>query len=652
MNFLRKLFASQPKNAWVSISGNHKGYSTNYTGWSFVAIDKIAQTISQIEIFAEKNGEKTESIAIDLIKKPNEYSTPYDLVYSTISLMLIYGEAYWILDSEDRPSVIEVAKNSQAFYDADKRVFKYQGEKIDIDRVIVFKNTNPMNPKRGQSRKDRIGLWLENAVFSDQFKQDAFLNGGYASSVLETSASTAEQLEEIRGRFNASYTGNGKRNKTIILGKDQKFTPVNQDVLGKIQDGDPERDRILSAYGVPASVLGITESGMSRADAEAKNAAFLQHTIEPMVKNFLSHLNTFYLTKFSNFSGVTISYPEIVPKDSERQIAYNKAALAGQSWMTINEIRASEGLPPLQQGGDQVMATGFPTPIGIPEEQKQSKKPDFKDVIKKSWDKKKANKLIYSKVKLTEEMKEKLTKEFHAKTEKYEKDYIKILNQNDQRIINTVMNNQKSFITKEFGLNLLQEEQTLFELSLPLMTTLFQEEGTLQMDALQTLNPFLPFAEELQEALRDELRRHTDSYTQTSFKRIKETVTEGFAEGLGEDQIEDNLRNVLSFNPNRAMTMARTTVHTVSSRAIREAFIQSGVVKTVIWYTAGDEKVCRLCKPMDGKVRKVKEIWYKKGEKLASTSGSDTYATFGDIKSPSLHTSCRCREFPGEISVD
>jgi len=84
----------------------------------------------------------------------------------------------------------------------------------------------------------------------------------------------------------------------------------------------------------------------------------------------------------------------------------------------------------------------------------------------------------------------------------------------------------------------------------------------------------------------------------------------------------------------RAERVARTTVFATANDAAREAYIQSGVVKTVVWHTAEDELVCPECGPYDGK-----EI--------------DVNDSFGnDLVDPPLHVNCRCFTNAGEIRVE
>jgi hypothetical protein len=98
--------------------------------------------------------------------------------------------------------------------------------------------------------------------------------------------------------------------------------------------------------------------------------------------------------------------------------------------------------------------------------------------------------------------------------------------------------------------------------------------------------------------------------------------------------------------------VAETESFYIANKASREAYIQSGVVKTMRWWTAEDERVCEFCGPMHGRVIGVKEVFFKKGEVVAGRDGGNLNLNYRTMDVPPLHTSCRCFVRPEEISVD
>jgi uncharacterized protein with gpF-like domain len=61
----------------------------------------------------------------------------------------------------------------------------------------------------------------------------------------------------------------------------------------------------------------------------------------------------------------------------------------------------------------------------------------------------------------------------------------------------------------------------------------------------------------------------------------------------------------------RAGLIAKTESYQPANWANREAWTQSGVVQSLMWYTAEDEKVCPYCSELDGKVVGIEDAFFK-----------------------------------------
>lgn len=87
-----------------------------------------------------------------------------------------------------------------------------------------------------------------------------------------------------------------------------------------------------------------------------------------------------------------------------------------------------------------------------------------------------------------------------------------------------------------------------------------------------------------------------------------------------------------------AKVMAQTLSYAATNFANLKAWKESGVVKTVVWYTMKDNNVCELCAPLDGK-----EV----------PTGADFFtADYGNGNHPPLHLGCRCGLRPEKISIE
>ena len=98
--------------------------------------------------------------------------------------------------------------------------------------------------------------------------------------------------------------------------------------------------------------------------------------------------------------------------------------------------------------------------------------------------------------------------------------------------------------------------------------------------------------------------------------------------------------------------MARTETFRIANDATQEGWKQTGVVKSIKWYTAADERVCPYCDPLHGKVVGIDENFFEKGDASGGSDGTTIPLEYEDVGNPPLHVSCRCYIRPEEISID
>ena len=107
-------------------------------------------------------------------------------------------------------------------------------------------------------------------------------------------------------------------------------------------------------------------------------------------------------------------------------------------------------------------------------------------------------------------------------------------------------------------------------------------------------------------------RTFTDlkNVTEDMATRMSRTLVDGLTSGQGPRQIAVKLDADLDIGRTRALTIARTEIIRAHAEGQLLALEQLGVQEVgamVEWSTAGDERVCPLCKPLEGVVLKIDE---------------------------------------------
>jgi phage portal protein BeeE len=106
------------------------------------------------------------------------------------------------------------------------------------------------------------------------------------------------------------------------------------------------RDDILVAFGVPKSVLGISED-VNRANAETGMYVFLSEVIMPTMRDLLGKINEMLVSPDfgDNFY---FDCEDLVPQNRDQVLKDYDSGLS-KGWLTINDVRARENPPAVRR---------------------------------------------------------------------------------------------------------------------------------------------------------------------------------------------------------------------------------------------------------------------------------------------------------------
>jgi hypothetical protein len=100
--------------------------------------------------------------------------------------------------------------------------------------------------------------------------------------------------------------------------------------------------------------------------------------------------------------------------------------------------------------------------------------------------------------------------------------------------------------------------------------------------------------------------------------------------------------------------IAKTESFRTSNAALKTAWKESGVVKTVRWYVSGKSNSCPFCLSLDGKVISIDDNFLNSGETLTvGEEGNEKTMTanYGDVGAPPIHPLCSCLIRPEDIAI-
>lgn len=697
----RKEAPPQPQSNFITtVEGaeppakNQTAYLESYrlVSWIYKAVKKNAEKVSEIDLKLMKHGtDQPEEIdkapVLELLAHVNNFMTFPDLVYSTMGYMELVGEAYWALMRNGggqpveiwplRPDKVSVKRKEGEFINGYIYKPTFDTEVVfEPEDIIPFKEFDPLNPFRGMGAVMAVAYAGDTDLFAQRWNRRFFFNAAIPlMAIIMNDTISDENMRRIRREWNNTYQGIENAHKTAILRGVKEILKDIQPTHKDMQYLDLRRfnrDEIIAIFGVPRTVMGITED-VNRSNAEATTTAWLEHEIRPKMLRFTNSLSEFLLRAFNMGDTHYFDFADPVPNNREIELEFYKAQ--GYPWLTPNEIREAEGMGSIGAEGDKLYIpfnlTGIDSMQNGEEENQLTfesglrrvplKKPKQRlkeDILKALHSKEFKNVMGHmmgsKKREFDKDRKEKIWKQLIKVTDRFEDLYIeqlqKLFNQQQQEVLNKLNDEygkSAKAVTKqsiEEVLPLLGEWEVAFKDTFkPLLVQLVTTQGIQAAELIG--EAFDTNTERIQRFLENEGLAFAKIVNQTTIGALQDTLSEGVKEGEGISDLSTRVQSVYAQANNvRAENIARTEVLRGSNFARQEAFEQSGVEKKE-WLTALDERTCVWCNEMDGKIIELDGNFFEQGESFTVDEQTLTFDKY-DVKTPPLHPQCRCTLIP------
>lgn len=204
--------------------------------------------------------------------------------------------------------------------------------------------------------KNAIG----NALAMDEYSGKFFANGAHPSMIIKAPGVMNDaQKAEMSAAFMRKYSGSDNFHKVPLIltqGLDAKEISLSAEDAQLLEARKFQVVDIARAFGVPPHMIGET-SGSSAVGAGYEQQArdFVMHTLRLHLKRLEQELNR---KLFPRDTGKFVRFDlgDLIEGDSKAQAEYNRAALGGPGtgpgWMSVNEVRKTKGLAPVDSGND------------------------------------------------------------------------------------------------------------------------------------------------------------------------------------------------------------------------------------------------------------------------------------------------------------
>ncbi len=337
-------------------------YSAVYACVSLICADVGKLRISLTRNHGTHWQEVTNSPPVRLMRKPNHYQTRNQFFENWVSSRLLTGNTYVLKERNQRgevdglkvldPKRVQalVADDGSVFYELYAQSLEGIPEQVRVpaSEIIHDRGICLYHPLIGTS-PIMACAWsasLGNAITksSAHFFTNASQPGGILSAPGSISDATAERLKQA---WQDNYAGRNA-GKVAVLGDGLKFesmsiNPIDAQLIDQLRFSVED---VCRAFHVPPHLIGA--STPPNYSIEQLTSNYYSQTLQTILESIEACLDDGL--ELPPDLGTEFDISQLMRMDTASRFdAWNKAV--GGGWMTPNEARAKENLPPVP-GGD------------------------------------------------------------------------------------------------------------------------------------------------------------------------------------------------------------------------------------------------------------------------------------------------------------
>jgi HK97 family phage portal protein len=397
--------AKQPENAYKDTIAEEKAIELLFGGYGvpttsgmvvneqtamrisvvYRCVSLIAGTIASLpcEVYRYRNGKS--ELAEDhpaywlLHDEPNPLMTANTFWKNFVWWALMRGNGYGLIGRTaglKAPVGIALVKPSSVIPDlsVDKTHLVYtvatdtgEQRKFGQDDMLHYPFIG-WDGKQGRSplecAREAVGL----AAAAQEFNERFFSQGNAADIAMEFPGNVNDdQMKRILDIYQRTRSGMEKQRLPLISTGGCKISRIdfNAEDSQLLESRSFQVEDICRFYGVPPHMVGHTSKSTSwGSGVEEQTLGFVKFTLRDILKGLEQEVNRKLLKRSKYYCKFNLD--ALLRADSKGRSEFYKAAVGGTQspgFMTVNEVRALENLPPLE-GGDTLFV---PVPAKAPE---------------------------------------------------------------------------------------------------------------------------------------------------------------------------------------------------------------------------------------------------------------------------------------------
>lgn len=351
-------------------------------------VNFLSNSIAQLPLKVYRRDGETErtrdrdSVAALLLWRPNDYMTSFEFIRGLAQEYFVFGCIYvWIVPDVKSASGysmhlvptewIQSTDGGTAYKPGTLRVrTKNNSLTVDIplEEFTQFKTYSPGNPGGYLSPLSALRQTLLEQVEAGRFRRQLWKSSGRLNAQIVRPKDVEPWDEETKKKFVAAFreawgSGGSKAGSIPLMEDGMEIKPFQTSWKEAewSQSVVFSREAVAAAYGVNPSLIWHSNT-QTYASAKDNSRALYADCLGPVLQMFQQRINAFLLPMIGEESNVYVEFDltEKLKGSFEERASILQSAV-GAPWLTRNEARADNNLPPIE-GGDELI-----TPLNVTE---------------------------------------------------------------------------------------------------------------------------------------------------------------------------------------------------------------------------------------------------------------------------------------------
>lgn len=343
---------------------------------SFLA-DSVAQLPLKVYIRDDENSRRRDrdSVAAKLLWRPNADQTAYEFVNAlSVELLLMGCAVMWLLPDPDSESGYQLRIVPREWIVNTERATNYApdvlkvhtgaGQFIDIPRTefVQFRMYSPGNPGGYQSPIAALRQTLNEQIEADRFRTQIYKSSGRFNAYITRPKDVQPWDDETKRKwltaFREGWAQDGSNSGKMPLledGMEIKPYQFNAKEAQYAETKQLSREDVAAAFHVNPSLIWHT-STQTYASAKDNARALYADCLGPTLQMLQQRINSFLLPMIGADPRTYVEFDltEKLKGSFEERASILQASVGGP-WLTRNEARADNNLPPIEGGDDLIV---------------------------------------------------------------------------------------------------------------------------------------------------------------------------------------------------------------------------------------------------------------------------------------------------------